>query len=188
VQEKDGHSGRQLLTYDAAMASFKKIAFTTCLEVLLIGIAAAYQLKQEAPPLREHHIDFPSTSISASDLRSFLADDFTIVTDVRDLPRPVLAAYTEIGGTRPLMANPGQNFNATDFIDDASVPRKRLIFAGISRNKYFVHYEQGGFAHSYVLALFNFGPKEFKPLWLGFCGASKTLVDLRSNVNNGRCH
>jgi len=86
------------------------------------------------------------------------------------------------------MANPGEKFNATDVIRDASVPRMRLIFAGISRNKCFVHYERGGIAHSYLIALFKLGPNEFKPLWRGYCGASKNLADLRSNADNGLCH
>ena len=187
MQEKDGWSARQFLTYDAAM-SFKQIAFSICLGILLIGIAAAHLMKQKAEPLREHDISFPSTAISASELRSFLSDDFTIVTDVRALPRPVLAAYTEIGGRRPLMANPGDKFNATDVIYDASVPRMRLVFAGISGDKCFVHYEQGGISHNYLLALFKFGPDRVTPMWRGYCGGPfKDFVGLRSNANNGHC-
>jgi hypothetical protein len=79
------------------------------------------------------------------------------------------------------MANPDQKFEATDVIQDASVPRKRLIFAGVADNKCFVHYEQGGRAHSYVVEFFGATSTEnMKPLWRGHCRApAANIQDLR---------
>jgi hypothetical protein len=100
-------------------------------------------------------LTFPHSKIPSSAERQFLASDFTIIKDVKALPRPVLQAFTEEGGSRFTLANPGKEFLATDVIDDSSLPRKRLIFAGISGEKCFVHYEQGGIGHSFVLAFFR---------------------------------
>lgn len=136
--------------------------------------------------LNEIEINFPSQHLSSNDLQAFLAGDFTIVRDMRQLPRPVLQAYTERGGSRLVMANPGERFEATDYIRDSSVPRKRLIFAAISKDKCIVSYEQGGIAHSYVIGLFRLHSNEAKPVWQGYCEA-KDIDTLRKNAADGYC-
>ena len=57
------------------------------------------------------------------------------------------------------MANPGKHFIEGDVIYDSSVPRERLIFAGVSGEKCFVHYEQGGRGHMYLVVFFEGDPK-----------------------------
>ena len=85
-----------------------------------------------------------------------------------------------------MMANPGQRFEATDVIRDESLPRKRLIFAGISGNKCFVHYEQGGLGLSYPVAFFELTSSQgMTPIWRGGCGKAKDLDQLRSLLNQG---
>ena len=75
---------------------------------------------------------------------------------------------------------------ATDFIVDNSLPRKRLILAGVSGSKCFVQYEQGGFGLSFQVAFFELtSPSTMRPLWLGYCGPAKDLADLRSQVKAG---
>jgi hypothetical protein len=115
--------------------------------------------------------------------------DFNIVTDVRALPGPVLQKYTEPGGSRLLMANPGQKFEATDFIRDASMPRERLIFAGIAGDKCFVHYERGGRAHSYHVDFFRItSAKNMESLWSSHCDApAANLQGMRSQLIHGGC-
>lgn len=136
----------------------------------------------EAPP-----ITFPS--ISTAEVQHFLDGDFKPITDVRSLPRPVLLAFTEQSGSRLLIANPGKKFEATDVIYDASLPQKRLIFAGVSDNRSFVHYEQGGRAHSYVLAFFTLRSSEtMTPLWQTYCdGPAANIQALRAKLANGAC-
>jgi len=157
--------------------------------LLLIGVIKIIQIwAGNASPLGEETpITFPI--ISAPGTQQFLEGDFETIKRVGALPRPVLAAFTEQGGSRVLMANPGKKFEATDVILDSSVPRKRLIFAGVSDRRCFVHYEQGGRAHSFVLAFFTLtSAHEMKPVWQGYCDEPATNIQtLRSKFENGSC-
>ena len=123
------------------------------------------------------------------DRQQFLGGDFRIIKDVGLLPRPVLEKFTEQNGSRPVIANPGKNFVVGDVIYDSSVPRERLIFAGVSGKKCFVHYEQGGRGHMYLLVLFDLtSPTGVKPLWRGHCrGPAANISELHSQVVNGDC-
>ena len=136
----------------------------------------------EAMPL-----NFPS--ISTSEVQHFLDGGFEPISDVRSLPRPVLLAFTEQGGSRLLIVNPGKKFEATDVIYDASLPQKRLIFAGVSDNRCYVHYEQGGRGHSYVLVFFTLTSSEtMTPLWQAYCnGPAANIQELRSKLASGAC-
>ena len=156
--------------------------------LVVAGIAVAYL--QKGKSLGEGpRIEYPSGEISQSAREQFLQGDFSLIKDVRALPAPVLQTFTEQGGSRPTMANPGKDFQATDFILDNSLPSKRLIFAGVSGDKCFVHYEQGGRGHSYVLALFNVPSKDdMRPVWRGNCRArAATLEELRAWFVKGSC-
>jgi hypothetical protein len=131
-------------------------------------------------------IHFESTSTPEDTVRQFLDGDFALIKNVESLPRPILKAYTEVGGSRPVLANPGKRFEATDFIVDNSLPRKRLIFAGVSGSRCFIHYEQGGRALSFRVAFFELtSSNTMRALWLGYCGPAKDIVDLRSQVRAG---
>ena len=157
---------------------------------LLIAVVSAVSLSARRKPLGEApRTDFQTTGSPQGALRQFLDEDFVILKNVDSLPRPVLEAFTEVGGARRVIANPGQKFEATDFIRDASIPRRRLIFAGVSGPRCFVLYEQGGRGRYYVLALFQLiSSDNMKPVWKGQCGdPAKDIADLRSKVKTGKC-
>jgi hypothetical protein len=160
------------------------IACVSTLLILSAGFAIARHVKTPlgyAPP-----IQFQSTSAPDAAVRQFLDSDFVIIKDVNALPGPVLKAFTEIDGARPVMANPGKKFEVTDVIIDASVPRERLIFAGVSGDKCFVHYERGGIGHSYLLGLFRLtSANTMTPVWGHNCGPAANIADLRSQVASG---
>ncbi|HYL61009.1 MAG TPA: hypothetical protein VE077_00180 [Candidatus Methylomirabilis sp.] len=173
------------------MSTLRKVFVATAL-IFAVAIALlGYRLfhGRIAKPLgNSPPVSFPSAGLSLQEKEKFLDGNFTIIKDMYALPPSVLNVYTEKGGTRLLMANPGERFEATDVISDASVPRKRLIFAGVSDRKCFVHYEQGGFAHVYVLALFKVSSKEaLEPIWRGYCGPAANIQDLRSLVRANQC-
>jgi len=133
-------------------------------------------------------LESPPAGISQAEKDQFLDGDFTIVRDVNALPSPVVKAFTEEGGSRLLMANPGKTFEATDAIRDSSVPRKRLIFAGVLNTKCFVLYEQGGIGLSYIIAFFNVATDRVKPIWRGYCADQPANIsDLRSQIVSGNC-
>jgi hypothetical protein len=144
--------------------------------------AQASQALGEAP-----RIEFPAAGISQAERKQFLDGDFKIVRDMKALPPPIINAFTEERGSRLVMANPGKPFEATDFIRDPSVPRERLIFAGVLKTKCFLHYEQGGYRHSYIIAFFNVDTG-MKPIWRGYCTMpAANISELRSRVVNGNC-
>jgi hypothetical protein len=155
--------------------------------VIVFIVAAAIVLglsKRDRKPLGEApSLDFSSPGMAQFARQHFLAGDFTIIKDVSLLPRPVLETFTEQNGSRLIISNPGKNFIVGDVIYDSSVPRERLIFAGVSGGKCFVHYEQGGRAHMFLLALFELtSPSGVKPLWRGHCsGPAANISDLGSD-------
>src|SRR5271169_239888 len=159
----------------------------------LLTIALFEVIKYMTPdskPLGEGpRVHLPADGFSESAWRQFLDSDFRIVTDVKALPSSVLQTFTEEGGSRLLMANPGEKIEVSDDILYVSVPRERLIFAGVAGDKCFVHYEKGGYAHLYILEIF--GPtstRKVDPLYGGYCDAPATnFQDLRSMLVHGGC-
>ena len=155
-----------------------------------IAIFVAYPNKSKSPALgNAPQVQFPSENLAPTAAKQFLDGSFSLIKDVQSLPAPVLRAFTEQGGSRLLMANPGKDFRVGDVIYDPTVPSKRLIFAGILGDRCFVHYEQGGIGHSYVVALFKVSSKDsVNPIWRGYCRDGATsLEDLRSWVGDGQC-
>ncbi len=135
-------------------------------------------------------MNFPSANMPEAERTSFLDGDFTIIDKMQALPPTILDNYTEVNGNRLTMADPSREFRAGDVIYDASIPTKRLIFAGIQSQKCFLHYEQGGRGLSFVLAFFKLGAANgVQPVWVGHCNRPSTdLTDLRSMMLSGGCH
>jgi hypothetical protein len=127
--------------------------------------------------------------LSKADQERFLDGDFFRITEVKALPPALRLNYMELNGTRFTMAEPGKPFQTTDVILDASLPRKRLIFAGQRNNRSPIHYEQGGIGHSYLVAFFDTkSDKRADPIWLGYCGREAAdVADLRNMVRTGEC-
>src|SRR5437660_5371856 len=118
--------------------------------ITVVGIEIIRYRKGNAAPLGESRpIQYASGGVLQSARQQFLDGEFTIVKDMRSLPLPVLEVFTEQGGSRLVIANPGENFEATDLIRDSNVPRRRLVFAGLLNDRCFIHYERGGRGHSY---------------------------------------
>jgi hypothetical protein len=173
--------------------SRKAALFWLLLCVGLLAVAAisvAHLRKSKIPPLGQApRIEYKSEAMTRLAKEEFLQGGFSLIKNMQDLPPSVLRAFTEQGGARLVMADPGKDFRATDVVYDSALPSERLIFAGVSGDKCFVHYEQGGIGLSYVLALFDFTSKDqMKPIWRGYCGRRATnLEDLRSLVAGGGC-
>jgi hypothetical protein len=77
---------------------------------------------------------------------------FGRIDRVADVPPEVLGAFRETIAPHdpPLLAEPGEPFQATDDVDPKS-PKlaRRMIFAGFSKSLFYVYYERGGVAHTY---------------------------------------
>lgn len=80
---------------------------------------------------------------------------FQIVEDLRGIDPGVLKAFHAQVPTR-WIANKGEAFEAGDAIGPGDArPARRLVLAGGSPELWFILYEQGGFAHYLVLAVFK---------------------------------
>ncbi len=128
--------------------------------------------------------------LSPAERDRILDGPFTDVTKTEAMPTTtVKRAFATITAEPSFaLANPGQKFQVTDVVVDRGLPRRRLIFAGAQGDEWFVHYELGGYAHSYCVLLFKVDPQNhLQFVWggAGFHGA-KNLDQLRKMVVGGQ--
>jgi len=107
------------------------------------------------------------TKLSSEDQKYLLrADALTGISTVNDIPAPVLLKFAEIAKDPNLkIANPGEKFQVTDVILEKGLPWRRLIFGGISKDFCMIHYERGGYTHSYYVVLFKRSGNDASFLW-----------------------
>lgn len=132
-------------------------------------------------------INTPPMKMSREAVDRFLDADFSHIEDLADLPPAVLKSLTKQGGSRLVIANPGQDFPYTSLAYDEN--RRWLLFAGLAGGRGFLHYQDVGLFMSYPLVLFRISNQEVIPVWQGSCrGAAKNLEELKSaGILNGAC-
>lgn len=126
--------------------------------------------------------------LSRAEKVRILDRDFSIEKKVDRLPDNLKSAFARLAGEREfIMANPGEKYQETDVISEPGLPWRRLLFAGISTDRYFIQYEKGGWGHSYYVAIFdaNSGGK-VSFVWGGSgFRAAQDLAQLRAMVSAG---
>ena len=101
------------------------------------------------------------TKLSTQDRKALeSASHFHEIHSTKDLPPGVVALCVEDKGK---LADPGQNWNATDAITDPTLPWKRLIWAAAGSDYYVVHYERGGIDHSFHILVAKLTKSDAKP-------------------------
>jgi hypothetical protein len=94
--------------------------------------------------------------LSSADRQHILTDNFTIIMRVSAIPEHVLKRLKEMTKSEGvLFAEPGADYQVTDAILNTDLPGRRLLFAGVSKEYCFIHYEKGGIAHTYYVILFR---------------------------------
>ena len=131
----------------------------------------------------------PPVALSVA-LRAHLKDEpFGPVTSIRGLPLGVREALQTLFGSSSLdIAEPGENFQATDVTVNPKLPMRRLVAAGCSRSNdhCLVYYERGGTAHTWHVALFRWTPAETRFEWGGVApGGLGTIGDVQNAVLSG---
>lgn len=101
------------------------------------------------------------TKLESTQRKLIESSSFRHLHSVKELPPSVAALCADNNGR---IADPGQKWEATDVIYDKNLPRKRLIWAETSKDYYVVHYEKGGYAHSFHVVLIK-ADKTPKILW-----------------------
>jgi hypothetical protein len=101
------------------------------------------------------------TKLSTED-RKVLQDSsrFHEVHSIKDLPPALVGLCADDRGK---LADPGQNWNATDAVTDPTLPWKRLIWAAVDGEYYVVHYERGGIDHSFHILVAKLSKNDAKP-------------------------
>jgi hypothetical protein len=109
---------------------------------------------------------------------------FHEVHSTGDLPPAIVALC---GGDGKL-AEPGQNWNATDVITDPTLPGKRLIWAAVGGDYYVVHYERGGIAHTFHVLVARLAKNDAKPkvVWRAIGGPLKDYTGLLDALRLGK--
>jgi hypothetical protein len=130
----------------------------------------------------------PFHTLSPNQKAHVLDGDFSIERQVDRLPESLKIAFSALSGQPDFKtANPGEKYQATDVIVETGLPPRRLLFAGISKDKYFVHYEMGGHSHSVHIAVFGVDSENKVMFLSGGPGShARDLLQLRSMVVAGR--
>jgi hypothetical protein len=124
--------------------------------------------------------------LSPLEREHILDGEYQILRRTTDIPASV---RTRFGGSGLEMAEPGEPFRATDVIvpGEKKLPFRRLIFAGCSREKCFIHYERGGRGygcHVVVFGIDSLGAATFIWAGAGFRAAAD-LTELRAKIRSG---
>ncbi len=128
-----------------------------------------------------------ATKLPAEDRKVLLdASRFHEVRSTTNLPSAILALCD--GGGDGKLAEPGQNWNATDVITDPTLPGKRLIWAVVGGEYYVVHYERGGIAHTFHILVATLGKNDAKPtmVWRAVGGPLKDYAALLDALRSGK--
>jgi len=122
---------------------------------------------------------------SVAEKGHLLDGQLKVISKTEGIPANVKLAFSKIAREPSFaMANPGQKFQVTDVVLDRTLPWRRLVFAGVLDDKWFIHYERGGYAHGYYVAAFK-ANSHGDALFLWGCGvgkSAKTLEELRPMV------
>jgi hypothetical protein len=154
--------------------------------LLFLSLTASGAQPATRPPERFHVV------LSPEEKRHVLDGDFAIKRTVAEIPATVQSALARLFVEPDFqMANPGEKYQATDVIESGPpLPWRRLVFAGVSKDRCFVHYERGGWGHSYYVAVFQLprgNETSARPIWAG-AGTTQAgdLDALRAAVTSGR--
>jgi len=122
-------------------------------------------------------------------LRDHLKNErFDIVTSIRGFPIGVRDGLRTLFGTSELdIAEPGAGFQAAEAIGTPTLPLRRLIAGGCSRDHHcLVYYERGGGTRTWRVALFHWTPDVTRFEWGADAqGGLATIDDVRNAVLAG---
>ena len=115
------------------------------------------------------------------------SERFQIVTSIRGLPLGVRDAMQTLFGSETLdMAESGAQFQADDMVVNPALPIRRLVAAACAIEYCVVHYERGGAARSWHVALFHWTPAATRFEWGGDApGRLATIDDVRNAILSG---
>jgi hypothetical protein len=129
--------------------------------------------------------------LDADTRREIASEDFHAVKKVSQIPQTVIDAAGAARGEGPnvpalVIAEPGAPYQATDVISGPPLPGRRLVVAWTGDSTWILHYEAGGVAHTYHVAVFDVVEGKAKFLWQARVREKLTSVDeLRTLIRHG---
>ena len=110
---------------------------------------------------------------------------FHEVHTATNLPPTIVALCADRKGR---LGEPGQKWEVTDVITDDKLPTKRLIWAVTDGDYFVVHYERGGYAHSFHFLVARLKAGESKPIfiWRGVGGQVKDYSGFLEALQSGK--
>jgi hypothetical protein len=128
-------------------------------------------------------------TLAKRERQQMLEGEFRLVTSTELLPMQVKEAFTEVTCLRRFaLANPGEKYQVTGVVVEPGLPFRRMILAGVSGNRWLIHYEHGGIGHSTAVILFDMDSDgKVRFVWGGSGSESvKSVSALRSAIGAGR--
>ena len=128
--------------------------------------------------------------LSSYDKKHLLEKDtFEVVVSTKEIPATVQNRFSMTCRESTFsMANPGEEYQETDVVENDSLPSRRLVFAARSTDHFLIHFEKGGFGHSYIVVLFRLTDTSVRFVWGASCeGASfKDMLELITAIRNDK--
>ncbi len=155
------------------MNQYRISLFVVALFLLSIALSAQQFHKRLSAAEKEHILDSPFTDVTKTEAISVNAKQ----------------AFAKITNESSFgLANPGQKYQVTDVVVERGLPRRRLVFAGVWGDEWFIHYELGGRGHGYCVLLFRVDPANRVQFVWGGAGShgAKNLSQLRKMVAAGQ--
>jgi hypothetical protein len=125
-------------------------------------------------------------SVCFADVTKLPADDQKALRDVSrfheihaatNLPPAVFAFCADHKGR---LAGPGQKWEVSDVITDATPPQKRMIWAVADGSYFVVHYESGGYAHGFHVLVAKLEAENGKPSFVWHGVSFDSIKDFRA--------
>jgi hypothetical protein len=125
--------------------------------------------------------------LTSAEAAQVLTAECNTVKTTGAFPEALKIAFRDATKLREFsLADPGENYQATDVITDRKLPWRRLVFAGQCGKYWVVYYERGGFAHSYGAVVFEpLSTRAMRLVWGGQGGSrAKDWEELNAEVSS----
>jgi len=123
-----------------------------------------------------------------SELRAAIekARSFKMSARTAAIPEAVRQAFAHVTqDERFSMAEPGARWQATDYVVDESLPRRRLQAVATKNEYVLIFYEQGGRGHSYHVSAFRLEDNAAQLVWRAVRPKGTVTVDrLRKSIKS----
>jgi hypothetical protein len=99
----------------------------------------------------------------------------TTYSNYKSLPRPMRVLLDDLVGTKFKIADPGEEWQATDYIVKKGLPDRQFVYLGVGQDIILFAYNLGGIGTSERILIIEFRDSCIKDFWCG--GALKDLTD-----------